>query len=301
MCNCLDPKLDVVFKLLFSRKGSESLLISLLEAVLRPAQPIVSVTVLNPELDKTQVSDRGVVLDVRARLFDDSQANVEMQMSPRPGMRKRQLYHWSRMYSSQLVRGDEYKTLRRCVSVFILAYDELPSGRFHAKFVLREVHDEEVLTDQIELHLVQLHHIPGDDSPESDDEQLVGWGRFLMADSDEEREAVAMTDPMLAKANEVLGELSADPDARRLAADREEAFLLGRFELQEAREEGREEGAEQGQRKLLLKQASLLFGVLPEHIVQRIESADGDALLRWGEALLTDSVDDWCALIQGKR
>ena len=300
MCNCLDPKLDVVFKLLFSRKGSEPLLISLLEAVLRPAQPIVSVTVLNPELDKTQVSDRGVVLDIRARLFDDSQANVEMQMSPRPGMRKRQLYHWSRMYSSQLVRGDEYKTLRRCVSVFILAYDELPSGRFHAKFVLREVHDEEVLTDQIELHLVQLRHTPGDDT--SDDErQLVGWGRFLMADSDEEREAVAMTDPMLAKANEALGELSADPEARRLAADREEAFLLGRFELQEAREEGREEGAEQGQRKLLLKLASLRFGVLPEHIVQRIESADGDALLRWGEALLTDSVDDWCALIQGKR
>ena len=294
MCNCLDPKLDVVFKLLFTRKGSEPLLISLLEAVLHPAQPIVSVTVLNPELDKTQVSDRGVVLDIRARLFDGSQANVEMQMSPRPGMRKRQLYHWSRMYSSQLVRGDQYKTLRRCVSVFILAYDELPSDRFHAKFVLREVHDEEVLTDQIELHLVQLRHTPG----ESEDErQLVGWGRFLMADSDEEREAVAMTDPMLAKANEALGELSADPEARRLAADREEAFLLGRFELQEAREEG----AEQGQRKLLLKQASLRFGMLPEHIVQRIESANGDELLRWGEAVLTDSVDDWCALIEGKR
>ena len=193
------------------------------------------------------------------------------------------------MYSSQLVRGDQYKTLRRCVSVFILAYDELPSGRFHAKFVLREVHDEEVLTDQIELHLVQLRHTPGD-ATRDDERQLVGWGRFLMADSDEEREAVAMTDPMLAKANEALGELSADPEARRLAADREEAFLLGRFELQEAREEGREEGAEQGQRKLLLKLASLRFGVLPEHVVQRIESANGDELLRWGEALLTDSV-----------
>lgn len=67
---------------------------------------------------------------------------------------------------SQLVRGDEYKALARCVSVF----------------VLRGAHDDEVLTDQLELHLVQLRRLAALGSHEAEQERaLVGWGRFLMA------------------------------------------------------------------------------------------------------------------------
>lgn len=300
MSETLDPKLDVVFKLMFTRAGSEPMLLSLLNAVLQPPQPIVSVTILNPDLDKKDVSDRGVVLDLRLRLLDGSQINVEMQMGPRPGMRQRALYHWARMYSSQLVKGDEYKALARCVTVFLLAYNELPSGRFHAKFVLREAHDHEVLTDQLELHLVQLRQLAALGSQEAEREgALVGWGRFLMAQDEQEREALAMTDPNLAKAKEVLDELSADPATRRLAADREEALLLYHFEINEARRLAREEGREEGQRTLLLHQAHTRFGEVPSEVALRVETATSEQLTRWGDRLMTvDSLEAWCAAME---
>ena len=47
----LDPKLDVVFKLLFADERNRGLLISLLTAILEPPEPITGVTVLNPFSD----------------------------------------------------------------------------------------------------------------------------------------------------------------------------------------------------------------------------------------------------------
>ena len=48
----LDPKLDVVFKILFASPEAKGSLISLLTAVLRPASPIKDVEVLNPGGDR---------------------------------------------------------------------------------------------------------------------------------------------------------------------------------------------------------------------------------------------------------
>ncbi len=66
----LDPKLDVVFKMLFAAEGNEHLLVSLLTAVLRPCSAIAHVQVANPELPKELASDRGVRLDVLVELED---------------------------------------------------------------------------------------------------------------------------------------------------------------------------------------------------------------------------------------
>ena len=66
----LDPTLDVVFALLFSSAANRDLLVSLLTAVLQPQVPIRDVTVLNPNLPKQLVSERGAVLDVLVHLED---------------------------------------------------------------------------------------------------------------------------------------------------------------------------------------------------------------------------------------
>ena len=105
MPKLLDPKLDVVFKILFASEQNRDLLISLLTAVLRPSSPIVSVEVLNPEMPKELVTDKGAVLDLRVRLADARLVDVEMQSSVHEGLRSRALYYWARMYCSQLGPG----------------------------------------------------------------------------------------------------------------------------------------------------------------------------------------------------
>ena len=75
----LDPKLDVVFKMLFGDPRHQRLLVSLLEAVMQPATPITEVTVLNPGLPKDLAGDKDVELDVRVREGSGRQYDVEMQ------------------------------------------------------------------------------------------------------------------------------------------------------------------------------------------------------------------------------
>ncbi|MBI2378379.1 MAG: Rpn family recombination-promoting nuclease/putative transposase, partial [Deltaproteobacteria bacterium] len=95
----LDPTLDVVFKLLLtSAPESNEVLIALLTAILKPKVPIDVVDVLNPEVPKQAVSDKGIALDLRMRLVDGTQIDLEMQTYRQPAFRKRALYYWARMF-----------------------------------------------------------------------------------------------------------------------------------------------------------------------------------------------------------
>ena len=64
MTETLNPRLDVVFKLLLAPKRNRGILIALLNDVLQPKQPIASVEVMNPEIKKETVNDRGIFLDI---------------------------------------------------------------------------------------------------------------------------------------------------------------------------------------------------------------------------------------------
>lgn len=79
----LDPKLDIVFKILFSQPESKPSLIALLTAVLQPEESILDVEVLNPELPRRDVSDKGVVLDLRVRLADGALVDVDWRSRAR--------------------------------------------------------------------------------------------------------------------------------------------------------------------------------------------------------------------------
>ncbi len=101
----LDPKLDLVFKMLFGAPENRDLLRSLLEAVLNPTSPIREIEVLRSDLPTEGVDDKGIALDLRVRLANGEQVDVEMQTQPRPAQRQRALYYWARLYGGQLTRG----------------------------------------------------------------------------------------------------------------------------------------------------------------------------------------------------
>ncbi|MBI4703473.1 MAG: Rpn family recombination-promoting nuclease/putative transposase, partial [Deltaproteobacteria bacterium] len=161
MRHTLDPKLDVVFKLLFAQPQNRELLVSLLTAVLQPATPIVEVSVLNPEVPRMVARDKGAVLDLLVRLGDGSLVDVEMQTRSRPGLRARAAYYWARMLASELRRGQDYERPRKTVLVLLLGQRELRTERFHCIFQLREVREHELLTELCEIHTVELPKLGG--------------------------------------------------------------------------------------------------------------------------------------------
>ncbi|HEY6728106.1 MAG TPA: Rpn family recombination-promoting nuclease/putative transposase, partial [Polyangiaceae bacterium] len=241
MRTTLDPKQDVVFKLLFARASNKRLLIALLTAILEPASPIVDVEVLNPEVTKEWVEEKGTVLDILVRLLDGRLVNLEMQASAQGWRMSRGVYYCARVFASQLNRGQDYEDLNAVVGVFILDFRALPGERYHSKFELLELHNHQKLTDDLTIHVVELPKLPHQ-APPTDGPPVLKWSRFLAARSDEELEEVAMSDPDLREAKAALEKLSQDPAARRLAEERERAAWNLRYSMTQERKEGREEG-----------------------------------------------------------
>ena len=119
----LDPKNDAVFKMMFASPRGRRPLIALLNAVLKPKSPICSVEVINPDIPKLLISDKGTILDIRAKLEDGTQIDVEMQMAPHLGLGKRALFYGARMYSQSIESGDYYHQLRPAIVLFFMAKD----------------------------------------------------------------------------------------------------------------------------------------------------------------------------------
>jgi predicted transposase/invertase (TIGR01784 family) len=256
MRRTLDPKLDVTFKALLSRPGNGELLVSLINAVLQPSAPIISVTVLNPELPKDLADDKGALLDALVRLSDGRQVDVEMQSCSRPGLRKRALFYWARMYASQIGRGQPHTELEPCVGIFLLNFNELPCTGFHSKFRVIEVSSHEPFSDALELHMVELPKLAECDIKSELD--LVHWARFFAAESDDELEELAMQDSTMRKAKEALEVLSADPSARELARQRELGMIGYQLDLQASRSQGIREGETKAMRDSVARLCAVL-------------------------------------------
>ncbi len=56
------------------------------------------------------------------------------------------------------------------------------------------------------------------------------------------------------------------------------------------KQQGLEEGLKQGESRLLLRQLERRFGPLDEHTRQRVEAADAERLLEWGERFVDATV-----------
>lgn len=160
----LDPTIDVVFKLLLLRW--QELLRDMIEAVLN-LLPIQDLVVLNPEIPKEFPGDKSVVLDIRIRLHDGHQIDLEMQSTVPSGTRARFLYYWAKAFADSITAGEEYTLLRPCISILWLKEPMLQGSRFHSVFHLSEDYSRERLSSELGFHVFELPklHLAGIELP----------------------------------------------------------------------------------------------------------------------------------------
>ncbi len=117
----------------------------------------------------------------------------------------------------------------------------------------------------------------------------LAWDKFLAAAAvDEDLEKLAMEHPVLKQAKDALDRLSADPQARERAEQREMALHSYELDLAKVRREGRAEGKAELLRDLLAQK----FGELPPHAIERVASATQAELQRWSKRVLSaESLD----------
>ena len=85
--NLLNPKIDYVFKRIFGHTGSEEITKGLITAIIK--QPIENITIdCNPITEKDLLDDKVGILDIKAKLNNNINCNIEMQIVDKKNIEK---------------------------------------------------------------------------------------------------------------------------------------------------------------------------------------------------------------------
>ena len=242
----LKPKIDVVFHSLF-RVGNEDITKAIISDITK--EEIKEITLDNDRyLINEYPEEKLGILDLKAKLDDGVICNIEVQLTNKYDTEKRFLYYWSKIYSGQLLAGDDYKELKKTIGIFILDYElenlkEIANA--HTKWKITEVENEIgrkiILTEDLELHIIEIPKALRilEKEPEN---KIAQWMLFLSNPNDMEGTNIMQENENIKNAMEKLEEVSQDEKLRRIAELKEKARRDEISGLNGARIEGIKEG-----------------------------------------------------------
>ena len=239
MRGLLDPKMDFVFKNIFGSEKHPNILISFLNATLKPKDLITEVEIKNTDLNKGYIEDKFSRLDVKATTSNNEIINIEIQLKNEYNMIKRSLYYWSKLYSEQLNEGEDYSLLKRTICINILNFKYLKTRMFHSVYRMKEIHTNEELSDIQEIHFIEIPKLE-DGSDEKD--MLVAWIEFLKNPESEKVRSLEMSVEEIREAKDELIKMSNDDTQRELYEMRAKTLRDKISALNEAERKGIKKG-----------------------------------------------------------
>lgn len=246
----VSAKIDVVFKELFIRE--KSLLKNFISDVLDiPFENILEVTLTNPEMPSDYSDGKLVRLDlsVRLRKSDNTETliNVELQVNSQSYFKKRTLFYWSKLYTSELHSGESYSNLKRTICINILDFNITDKQNYHTEIIAADKETGEQFTDLMSIHFFELRKVTN--ALDVNDRKAM-WMQLIRADTEEELNMIKNTNiPAMEQAVQVIFDMSADTALRERARLREKALHDEASALQGAKEEGIAIGEAKGKLK----------------------------------------------------
>ena len=250
MRGLLDPKMDFVFKNIFGSEKHPNILISFLNATLKPKDLITAVEIKNTDLNKGYIEDKFSRLDVKATTSNNEIINIEIQLKNEYNMIKRSLFYWSKLYSDQLNEGEDYSVLKRTICINILNFKYLKTRKFHSGYRLKEIYSNEELTDVAEIHFIE---IPKLEEGTDEKDMLVAWIEFLKNPESEKVRSLEMSIDEIREAKDELIRMSNDDTQRELYEMRAKTLKDKISALNEAERKGIKKGRQEGIKEGLQK------------------------------------------------
>jgi predicted transposase/invertase (TIGR01784 family) len=256
----LDPKVDFVFKNIFGSDKNPEILISFLNAILKPKDKITAVEIKGNDIEKQFIEDKYSRLDVKATTSNKEIVNIEIQLKNEYNMVKRSLYYLSKMNEEQLGEGEDYSKLCRTICINILNFKYLNTERFHTGYRLKEIETNEELTDIIEMHFIEIPKLK-DNTDEKD--MLVAWTEFLKNPESEKVRSLELTVEEIRQAKDKLIKMSNDTVQREIYEMRAKILKDKVSALNKAKEEG----IQQGEKNKAIAIAKNLLDVLDDETI----------------------------------
>ena len=237
----MSPKVDYCFKELLAypeiRKGFVAAILN------KEPEEIAETTLMPTILSKDTEDGKYGILDVRVRMKNGSQMDLEMQVAPVEFWNNRVIFYLSKMYAEQVKEGDKYKNLKPCIHVSILNFNLFPEDQeCFREIAFCDLKTKQKYTDLLDIYVLELKKLP---SEKKDEPLIIKWMRFLSAEKKEDFEKMAGEDTYINEAYEVLQKLSADErkkleyEARQKAIRDYNSQMSSSFKNGEARGEKR--------------------------------------------------------------
>ena len=198
----------------------------------------------NPILEKDLLDDKVGILDIKAKIDNEVNCDIELQVVDRKNIEKRILFYWSKMYNMSIKSGEEYNSLQKGIVILISDY-ELEGLKEIEKYITKwNIREEEyqkiILTDVMEIYIIELPKF--EKYKEKTDNKLNSWVKFI-----ENPEVVDMKENKeVCKAKKVLEEISQDEHERYLAELRQK-YIMDQKAIEGAGfDKGLKAGIEQG-------------------------------------------------------
>ena len=238
---------DLLFKFIFGRKENKAITLSFINAVLglEGELAFVDLRFADREIDAEEESGKGSRLDLLCMTNDETQINIEVQVQNRQNMGQRSLCYWAKLYQSTLGRGENYENLRRTVAINLLGYEYLPLSGVHHMYGLYDETGKHRLTEDIEIHFLELPKVTRQDirSMRTLDKWMAFIGNKL---SDEEMEAIAMSEAAINTAWDRIEAFMRDAGQRRKYEQREKFEHDYVSDMEGSWKRGRAEGRAEG-------------------------------------------------------
>ena len=268
MCDVyFDLTNDDIFKMVFAKEESAERLRGLLNVLLRYEgdEQITAVEILNPIQNRSDLKEKKPVLDLYVKDGNGRHYNIEMQVKVPEEYPKRALYYASKLYGSQMIRGDEYDQLQKTVSISLLKNNFFDCEELHNVFRFRNDRDGSLLNDDlIDMHFFEVGKF-NKDNPDELKDIYEGWlhvfrygERILSGDIVLSERLLSV--PGIKEAVDIMRFANEDDETRVLLISREKQRrkeeglkALKTAEKRRIREEGSHERARQIAKKLLSK------------------------------------------------
>lgn len=273
----LKPKNDIVFQCLFNQ-NNERITRAFVQALLD--EPIEKIVINNDkDLFRDTPDNKLGILDLQLDINDNEKVDVEIQLINNDNLQERLLYYFSKLYSSQVHRGDDYKDSKRIILVAILDYDfDITKGmnEFESIWKLCEIKNpEKILTDKIEIHIIELKKVRNI-YEQNKGNKKAQWMLFLDDPNSKEVQEIMKENEDVKEAVVEVHKMTEDEKLQRLADLRQKAIMDEKAYLETARRRGLEsgfrEGLEKGEKKKSLEIAKELLqrGMSKEEVAEII-------------------------------
>ena len=236
-----DPKVDYVFKILFGDENDKSMLISLLNAILKGKPTIKDLILNNTDIPKILKDNKSCKLDILATSDEGIKFNIEMQCKKTKDIINRTVYYASKLFTKDLKENDDYNN-SKVISIWIFGENvtDRESAINEAYMTLQKTNNEdyEILTDHLRIIYLELNKYKI--TKDNIDDKLTKWVDFLTNPIDLEKST--FEDEDIEKARKKLEFISSD-DKERASL---EAIKEGLFDQYSSFNIGKKEGLKEG-------------------------------------------------------